>query len=134
MIGARRCLAAGVFGLSFLAAASPVPAAEVEPGAIAHSIAIAITGGAVPRSQRVLRVPHESLVRIEWSADRPMTVHLEGYDIFVTVGPQRPAIMQFKAFATGRFPVHAHDGERRGASSGHAHGRSVLLRLEVHPK
>lgn len=121
---AVRSLVAGVlaFGCAALAASEPV----------AHTIAI--RNGQVPRAQRVLAVPHESLVRIEWSADRTMTVHLEGYHISVTVRPDRPATMEFKAFATGRFPVHAHEGERRSASSGHAHGRSVLLRLEVHPK
>ena len=108
----------------------PSPALGAEPEVRAHSIAI--RDGAIPPSQRNLSVPHQSLVRIEWSADRPMTVHLEGYNLSVTVRPGAPALMQFKAYATGRFAVHAHDGER-GVSSGHAHGRSVLLRLEVHP-
>jgi hypothetical protein len=100
-------------------------------GADEVAFSIPIAAGTVPRSQRVLRVPHESLVRIEWSADRPMTVHLEGYDISVAAAPEKPAIMQFKAFASGRFPVHAHGGEQRGR---HAHGRGALLWLEVHPK
>ena len=108
----------------------PSPAIGAEPQVRAFSVAI--RDGVVAQSQRNLSVPHQSPVRIEWSADRLMTVHLEGYNLSVTVRPGAPALMQFKGYATGRFAVHAHDGER-GASSGHAHGRSVLLRLEVHP-
>ncbi len=88
----------------------------------------------MPREQRVLRVLHESQVRIEWSSDRVMTVHLEGYDISLTVRPGVSTVMEFKAFASGRFSVHAHEGQARGGSSTHAHGRSALLRLEVHPQ
>lgn len=106
--------------------------AQNDPETVVHSIAI--KSGAVPRSQRVVRVRQESLVRIEWSADRTTTVHLEGYDIAVTVRPGAPQAMQFRAFAGGRFAVHAHEGERSDAPATHAHGRGVLLRLEVHPK
>jgi len=88
----------------------------------------------VPQAQRVLKAAHESQVRIEWTSDRPLTVHLEGYDISVTVRPGNPGVMEFKAFATGRFAVHAHEGEKRGAAASHAHGRGALLWLEVHPK
>ena len=108
-------------------------AAFTQP-ADAAMFGIAIKDGAVPREQRVLRVLHESAVRIEWSSDRVMTVHLEGYDISLTVRPGVPTVMAFKAFASGRFSVHAHEGQARDAPSTHAHGRSVLLRLEVHPQ
>lgn len=94
---------------------------------------IAIRDGAVPRAQRVLKATQMALVRIEWSADRVTTVHLEGYDISLTVRPGQTAVMEFKAFASGRFAVHAHAGEARGGPATHAHGRSVLLRLEVQP-
>ena len=73
----------------------------------ATPFAIAIKDGTVPREQRVLRVLHESPVRIVWSSDRVMTVHLEGYDISVTVRPGVSTVMAFKAFASGRFSVHA---------------------------
>ncbi len=108
-------------------------AAFAQP-ADAAPFAIAIKDGTVPREQRVLRVLHESQVRIEWSSDRVMTVHLEGYDISLTVRPGVSTVMEFKAFASGRFSVHAHEGQARGGSSTHAHGRSALLRLEVHPQ
>lgn len=98
------------------------------------SQSITISNGTVPPAQRLLKTTQQSPVRIEWTADRPTTVHLEGYDITVIVRPGKPATMQFKAHAAGRFAVHAHDGERQGPSSGHAHGRGALLRLEVHPR
>ena len=95
------------------------------------NFAVAITDGAVPRAQRTLKVPHEARLRIEWTADRPLTVHLEGYDISVVVRPGKLEAMEFKAHAGGRFAVHAHEGAQRGK---HAHGRGALLWLEVHPK
>jgi hypothetical protein len=92
---------------------------------------VEIRNGTVARAQRVLKVGQDSEVRIEWRADRAMTVHLEGYDISVVVRPNEPAVMRFSASVSGRFPVHAHEGETRG---GHSHGRGTLLWLEVHPK
>jgi len=79
----------------------------------------------------VLVVPHEAEVRIAWSSDRPVTVHLEGYDRSLVVRPGKPETMEFKAHAAGRFAVHAHEGERAGK---HSHGRGALLWVEVHPK
>ncbi|MEK7246122.1 MAG: hypothetical protein AAB223_08905, partial [Pseudomonadota bacterium] len=93
----------------------------------------AVAGGQVAPTQRVLKVPHQAEVSIAWSVDRPMTIHLEGYDISVAARPGQPETMRFKAFATGRFPVHGHEGDQ-GAAKTHAHGRGALLRLEVHPR
>jgi hypothetical protein len=125
MLELRRALAAAALG-AVLAFAPP---------AAATPFVVAIKDGAVPRAQRVLEAQQDAPVRIEWSADRVTTVHLEGYDISLTVRPGQTTVMEFKAFASGRFPVHAHAGEARGAPSTHAHhGRGVLLRLEVRPK
>ena len=85
----------------------------------------------MPRAQRVLKAAQDAQLRIEWTADRPTTVHLEGYDVSVTVRPGKSEVMEFKAHASGRFAVHAHEGEQRGK---HAHGRGALLWLEIHPK
>ena len=85
----------------------------------------------VPRALRVLNAPQDAALRIEWTSDRPYTVHLEGYDISVTVRPGKSEVMAFKAHASGRFAVHAHEGAQSGK---HAHGRGALLWLEVHPK
>ena len=98
-----------------------------------HAFDIAVADGAVARTQRVLKVPHQAEVTITWTVDRPMTIHLEGYDISVAARPGQPETMRFKAFATGRFPVHAHEGDQ-GEGKKHAHGHGALLRLEVHPR
>ena len=97
----------------------------------AEDFSIEIRGGAVARKQRVLAVPHQAQVRIAWLADRPMTVHLEGYDLSLVVRPGSVEAMEFNAHITGRFAVHAHEGVERGK---HSHGRGALLWLEVHPK
>ncbi len=88
----------------------------------------------VARAQRVLKVRHDDLVRIEWLSDRAVVIHLEGYDISVAAEPGKPEIMEFKAFATGRFPVHAHEVDPEGGPARHGHHTRPLLRLEVHPK
>lgn len=94
---------------------------------------ITVADGVVARTQRVLKVPHQAEVSISWSVDRPLVIHLEGYDILVEARPGQPETMRFKAFATGRFPVHAHE-VGRGDAKKHAHGHGPLLRLEVHPR
>ena len=128
MASRRVTLIALAFALGGLSFAPPLFAAE------ALALSIAISKGQVPRAQRLLKAPQAGSLRIEWTSDRPMTVHLEGYDISVVVRPGQPATMQFTAHASGRFAVHAHEGERQGPSSGHAHGRGALLWLEVHPR
>lgn len=95
---------------------------------------VAIKDGAVARDQRVLKVRQHERVRIVWSVDAPLVVHLEGYDVSVTARPGQPQAMEFAAYAAGRFPVHAHAADTVRQGQGHAHGRGVLLRLEVHPK
>jgi hypothetical protein len=97
-----------------------------------RAFAIAVADGKVAPHLRILKATHQAEVELVWSVDRPMTIHLEGYDISVVVRPDAPQAMRFKAFATGRFPVHAHEGDK-GAAKSHAHGRGALLRLEVHP-
>ncbi|MCC7017685.1 MAG: hypothetical protein IT564_10845 [Rhodospirillales bacterium] len=108
---------------------SPSPRAD-DP---VHAFDVAVADGKVARSQRTLKVPHRAEVSITWSVDRPLVIHLEGYDVVVIARPGQPETMRFKAFATGRFPVHAHE-EDQGEAKKHAHGRGALLRLEVHPQ
>lgn len=95
---------------------------------------VVVKDGAVARELRVLKVSQHDRVQVRWSVDRPLVVHLEGYDVSVTARPDAPATMEFRARATGRFPVHAHAAETVRPEQGHAHGRGALLRLEVHPR
>lgn len=88
---------------------------------------IAIRNGAVTGSKSA-RVTRGADVVLRWSSDRPLELHLHGYDLTVKVAPDQPAEMKLHARATGRFPVEVHG--QRGAGS---HGHSTVFHLEVHP-
>ena len=116
-----------------LAMAGVVPFARAEEAV--HAFEIIVADGKVGPTQRVLKAPHQAEVVISWTVDRPLVIHLEGYDVVIEARPGQPETMRFKAHATGRFPVHAHEIDQAAAKkSGHAHGRGALLRLEVHPR
>lgn len=72
-----------------------------------------------------IRVKKGDYVELRWSSDKPISLHLHGYDIEKRVAPKSQAVMAFRAHLAGRFPV-----------SEHAHGarhERPLLYLEVHP-
>jgi len=89
-----------------------------------------IENGHVPENMRLIRVKQNDVVRLEWSTDKPMTIHLHGYDIEKKVTPGAVTEMRFTARATGRFSVEPHLG--RQSSGGEAHG-DVLVTIEVYP-
>jgi hypothetical protein len=91
-----------------------------------------IERGKVPPNMRVIRVTQGDLVKLRWRADQPLTVHLHGYDIEQALKLGAVAEMTFTARATGRFPVHVHDGSA-GAGS-HSHEGAPLVLIEVYPK
>jgi hypothetical protein len=82
-----------------------------------------IENGRLAGNARTIRVRRNDVVEINWSADRRTVLHLHGYDIEATVGPDRSQTMSFTARATGRFPIETHDGRH-----------TVILYLEVHPR
>lgn len=86
-----------------------------------------VVGGQLPEKLRRLRVKQGDSVRLRWSVDAPMVLHLHGYDIEKTVTPGRTTEFRFEAHATGRFPVNVH---RQGA----AHDDEPLTMLEVYPR
>jgi heme/copper-type cytochrome/quinol oxidase subunit 2 len=85
-----------------------------------------IENGRVPEALRRIRVHQNDAVTLKWSSDRPITIHLHGYDIEKQVRPGTITEMTFTARATGRFTVETHE-----ASGGH-HG-PPLVTLEVYP-
>jgi hypothetical protein len=89
-----------------------------------------IENGRVPTAMRTIRVRQGDAVTLRFSSDRPIVVHLHGYDIEAKVAPGAVAEMAFAARATGRFPVEEHKQKQHG---GHAHGEA-LLRIEVRPR
>ncbi len=89
-----------------------------------------VENGRVPENMRVIRVKQNDVVKLQWSTDKPLSLHLHGYDIEKEVTPGAVTEMVFTARATGRFPIAPHVG--REASGGHAHG-NVLVTVEVYP-
>ena len=61
-----------------------------------------------PGAARVLRAFKGDHLTIEWSTDKPATVHVHAYEIEQKMLPGASARSQFKATATGRFPIEAH--------------------------
>lgn len=115
-------LAFSVLPYSCAGAADP-PAAHFE---------ISIVKDRVPPNFRRIKVREGDHVVIVWTADAPMTVHVEGYDVVVEVLPGKPGTMAFDAKTTGRFPIHGHG--HGGQSGGHGHGHRALSHFEVYPK
>jgi hypothetical protein len=89
-----------------------------------------ITNGRLPQDVRLIRVKQNDVVKLQWSTDKPITIHLHGYDLEKTIEPGAVAEMTFTARATGRFTIEPHVGTTQ--SGGHAHG-DVLATIEVYP-
>jgi hypothetical protein len=85
-----------------------------------------LRGGQLPADKRLVRVRQGDDVTLRWTTDRPITIHLHAYDIEKALIPGEPATMQFRARATGRFPVEVH-------AHGRDAGRTVGY-VEVHPR
>lgn len=89
-----------------------------------------IERGRVAENMSVIRVKQGDVVRLRWSTDRSIILHLHGYDIERTIAPGAIGVMEFTAHATGRFPVEVHASPEAG---GHSHGEAPLVRIEVYP-
>jgi hypothetical protein len=92
--------------------------------------ALRVENGHVPENMRLIRVKQNDVVKLEWGSDRPMTIHLHGYDIEKQITPGATTEMTFTARATGRFMVEPHLAKL--PSGGHEHG-DVLVTIEVYP-
>ena len=90
-----------------------------------------IQGGRVPQNMRLVRVKQGDTVKLRWTSDRPIALHLHGYDIESKVQPGTVSEMAFVARATGRFSVEEHKPD---AKDGHSHGEAALVRIEVLPR
>lgn len=92
--------------------------------AASQSFSVELAGGRV-KGDETLKVQKGDQVQVRLSSDKPMVLHLHGYDIDARVAPPAPALLSFKADIAGRFPVHEH---REGAGN----HRAVMF-IEVHP-
>ena len=93
---------------------------------------LAMTAGTVAPEWRTLRVKQGDAVELRWTSERPVQLHLHGYDLELTVKPGEPAVMSFKAALAGRFGLSTVRDEPGGGGRSHQHGARVLY-LEVHP-
>ena len=89
-----------------------------------------IERGQLPPNKRLIRVKQGDVVKLRWSSDRPIALHLHGYDIERKIEPGVVAEMTFTARATGRFPVEEHQARSGG---GHTHG-APIVQVEVLPR
>lgn len=118
------CLAALVL---FAGAAGPMLSAHASE----VTFDLKVENGKLPQSMRLIRVKQGDAVKLRWTTDRTIVVHLHGYDIEKKVEPGAVSEMTFEARATGRFPVEEH---KPNAKSGHSHGEAPLVRIEVRPR
>lgn len=89
-----------------------------------------IEQGRISPAMRIVRVNQGDTVKLRWTSDRLVVVHLHGYDIEQTVRPGAIVEMSFTARAAGRFAV------QRGApksGGGHSH-EATIVTLEVRPR
>ena len=89
-----------------------------------------IERGQLSPATRLIRVKQGDVVKLRWSSDRPIALHLHGYDIERKVEPGVVAEMTFTARATGRFPVAEHQAPSGGS---HTHG-APIVQVEVLPR
>jgi len=109
----------------FLIIAGSVSAAEL-------TFDIRIEQGRVSDAMRLMRVHEGDGVTLRWTSDRPLILHLHGYDIEKRIAPGAVTELSFTARATGRFPIEIHGpGARAG---GGAHEEEPLAVIEVYPR
>ena len=89
---------------------------------------LAFKAGELPKEQRTIKVKQGDDVELRWTTDKPIRLHLHGYDVEVAVKPGEPTVTALKARMPGRFSVEKLQEQK----SGHQHGGKVLY-LEVHP-
>ncbi|WP_436820653.1 hypothetical protein [Variovorax sp. DT-64] len=110
--------------LRLIALAALVTIAGTAAAATSQSFSVELAGGRV-KGNETLKVRQGDQVQVRLSSDKPMVLHLHGYDIDTKVAPPAPALLTFKADLAGRFPVHEH-------REGPGNHRAVLF-IEVHP-
>jgi hypothetical protein len=122
---ARLLSASWALALALITAGAPAVAAEL-------TFDIKIDHGRVPDTMRLIRVNEGDVVKLRWTSDQPIVLHLHGYDIEKRVAPDAVTELAFTAYATGRFPIHVH--AQGAGASGHAHEDAPLVTIEVYPR
>lgn len=87
-------------------------------------VAYHLHGDAQPAA--VIKVPRGSRVRLLLIGAGEREMHLHGYDVLVQGEAGAPAVFEFEAGSTGRFPITVHDVEDLWGS-----GEKALVYVEV---
>ena len=90
-----------------------------------NEIDIVISGGIVEGEETVV-VGKNQQVKLHFTSDQEMTVHLHGYDIEKKIPESGKGTIMFDAHATGRFPVTTHASDEDHSSQG-AHQMHGML-------
>ena len=119
----RRVLHAMAAGILFFTA----------PAAHAADVAfdLRLENGRAPERMRLIRVNEGDHVTLRFTTDRPLLLHLHGYDVEWRVQPGAVATIAFVARLTGRFPIEEHGA---GTRKDGAHEDSPLVYVEVYPR
>jgi hypothetical protein len=99
-------------------------------GAAELTFDIRIEHGRIPDAMRLMRVYEGDVVTLRWTSDRPLILHLHGYDIEKRITPDSATELGFTAYATGRFPIEIH----RQGTGGAATEDAPLATIEVYPR
>jgi hypothetical protein len=121
----RLLSASWALALLLITAGLPALAAEL-------TFDIKIERGRVSDTMRLIRVNEGDVVKLRWTSDQPIVLHLHGYDIEKRVAPGAITELAFTAYATGRFPIHVH--AQGAGAGGHAHEDAPLATIEVYPR
>ena len=75
-----------------------------------RTIAVSIEGGEMSPAE--VSVKEGDSVTLRVSSDRPMELHLHGYDVEGEIGPGQKTSLRFEADLTGRFEIEDHESEQ----------------------
>jgi hypothetical protein len=121
----RLVSASWALALSLITSGAPALAAEL-------TFDIKIERGRVPDTMRLIRVNEGDVVKLRWTSDQPIVLHLHGYDIEKSVAPGAIIELAFTAYAAGRFPIHVH--AQGAGAGGNAQEDAPLAIIEVYPR
>lgn len=101
----------GLVGLFFALRPGPTTSRDAAPADESQERAynVAIEDGAMSPAE--ISVEERDQVTLRLTSDRPMEVHLHGYDLEEEVLPGEETDLSFEAEITGRFEIEDHDTE-----------------------
>ena len=76
-----------------------------------REISVVIEEGEVINHDENIIVRKQENIRLVFTSDQPLAVHLHGYDIEKQIVPHDTATIDFNAKATGRFVITSHSSE-----------------------